>query len=469
LVRNFTEDVTPPELLLFGLDMNVGLVTLLFSEPVNVNSLNIGGLLLQSYPGANDSNVTHMLTPGVFPEFTDTQSPNGLTIVLRLGTVDLYDIQRKRSLATEVTNTYLSIENGTILDMNGLQVVAIEPNDSLRVESTMFVRDTTPPQILEFLLDVDQGRLSLTFDETVDASSLTPDMLTLLTTNDTMSLPQLTLSALSIVQDSDDPIINITLTKPDLDQLKLYEDLGTLTENTYLHLMFDAVKDNAMLMTGNEIEPVTIQASLLIDDVTPPMLISFQIDLNTGLLILNFDEPVNASSINFSAITLQNAQDADNVTSFYALTNGTVFSMNGLSITINITMEDLNEVKVRDELAVSLNSSYIRVTQDVAADMVGNQLLLPAVPLRADAITLDTNSPTLIAFGLDMNTGTVTLEFNEPVNISTINFTEITFQQAPMITPGITPVYVLTGGVLVSRENGEIVQFQLLESNLERT
>ena len=462
LVRNFTEDVTSPMLLVFGLDMDSGVVTLLFSEPVNVSSLNISGLLLQSYNGASEPNTVHTFTPGEYPEFTDTQSPNGLAIMLRLGTTDLYDIQRKRTLATETANTYISIELGAVLDMNGLQVVAIEPNNSLQVDSTLFVGDNMPPRILEFLLNVDEGLLSLTFDETVDSSSLMPGRLTLLSTNDTTTLPELRLSDVSIVQNFDDPIINITLTKPDLDQLKLYEDLGTLTENTYLHLMFDAVRDNARLPSGNAIQPVTIQASQLLSDVTPPMLTSFEIDLNTGLLILNFDEPVNASSINFESITLQNAQDADNVTSSYTLSNGTVFSMNGLSITINITTEDLNEIKVRDELAVSLNTSYIRVTRNVAADMAGNLLALPPVPLQVDTITLDTSSPTLIVFGLDMNNGTIRLEFNEPVNISTINFTEITLQQDPT---GIV-LYVLTGGMLLSVENDEVVQFQLLENDL---
>ena len=463
MVRNFTEDETQPILDSFSLDMDIGELSLTFSEPVNVESLNLTALLLQAYPGANETDSTHVLTPGLYPEFTDTQSGNGLVLTIRIGFTDLYDLQRKRFLATDNTNTFLSLDAGTVLDTNDLEVVGIPANESIPVMG--FIEDTTAPDLVSFTLDLNVGSLILTFSETVDVGSLRPDALTLFATNETMTFPQLTLSATSPVQLFDDPIVNINLTKADLDELKLFEDLGTEVENTFLHVMLNAVRDNARFVGANGILPNTIQASGVEPDITEPMLEDFDIDLNTGLLVLYFDETVNSSSIDFEAITFLNHEDDANATSFYTLTNGTVQNGDGTAITVNLTVEDLNAIKVRDDLLVSLNTSYISVMSELIADMAQNQLSPPLVNLQAQTLTLDTGGPSLVAFSLDMNLGTITLEFNEPVNISTISFVEITLAQGSVPGPNVT-FYNLQGGVPISTSNGEVFEFEILEDDL---
>ena len=465
-VRNFTEDQTKPQLIDFGLNMNDGILYLTFSEPVLVSTLNITAIVLGSYLNANTTDTMQQLTPGMFPEFTDSPSNNGVVLMLRIGYTDLYEIQRKRFLATDSNNTYLSLSFGAVLDMNRLEVEVV---DSQLVNPAEFVEDTTPPSLLEFILDVNAGQLTLMFDETVDSTSIRPDAFTFLASNDTMNPPQLTLSFQSSIQSFDDFVIVINLTKADLDELKLFENLGIVIDDTYLHLMSGAVSDNARFVGANQIEPVVIQASDVVDDDTRPMLDAFEIDLNTGLLVLYFDEPVNGSSTNFGAITFQNAEELENVTSSFTLTDGTVLSingtLNGLAITVNLTVDDLNSIKVRDNLLVSLNSSFIVVREELVNDMAGNMLSPPEGSLQAEDITLDTISPTLFLFQLDMNSGIILLEFNEPVNISTVNFTDITLQQGPSITMD-RPAYTLQGGVLLSMNNDELVRFKILPDDL---
>ena len=469
MASNYTADNVPPRLLALDLDNNLGSLTLTFSEAVNVETLNISNIVLYASQEANTSDRVEVLTPGLFPDNTDTNSSNGVEVVLRLGYADLYDIQRKRGLATERADTFLAIATGSVLDMTGNSLIGIEANESLQV--TGFIEDSTPPQLLEVLLDVNLGLLSLTFDETVSVPSISRDMIVLLAVNETQTMPEIILSATPMVEGDDDPVINITLTKPEIDELKLFTGLGTDSDNTYLHIMAGGLLDNSIhrLGGGNSIEAVTIQVLTVIPDTTRPMLEAFEIDLNSGLLFLYFDEPVNGSSINFGAITFQNAELDVNVTERFPLDNGTVEavngSLNGLMITVNLTTMNLNDIKLLNNLLVSNTTAFISVTSDLIRDMAGVPLLPPDPILQASVFVPDTNNPSLVAFGLDMNSGIVTLIFDEPVNISTLDIMEITLQQARVITTNTT-MHSLQGGMLITSSNGLIVEFSLLDSDL---
>ena len=456
VVKNFTEDMITPTLDKYRLNMNSAELYLTFSEPVNVSSLNIDGLILSEYQGANETDQYHRLSKGLYPQYTDTQSENGVIIVLRLGTFDLYDIQRKRSLATTAANSFLTIERGAVLDMNDLPV----ENNTLSLDTANFIADTTPPIVTGFELDVDEGSLSLTFDETVDAATLDPGKLTLLQSNDTTSIPFLTLSSTSTIISYDDPTLYINLTILDYHLLRLLDELGTTTSNTFIDLKNDAVRDTF----GNKIERTVFQATSVINDSTRPDLASFEVDLTTSLLILYFNEPVNVSTVDFSAITLQNNEDNTNVSASFTLTGGVVTNNNGLAVMINITTEDLNEIKLLTTLLVSLDSSFINLTENLIRDIAGNLFLPALTPLQAEKVTNDTLSPSLLQFGLDMNRGVITLEFNEPVNISTVNFSAITLQQLHTLE-GVQSLN-LSGGELVTMSNNEIVMFRISENDL---
>ena len=42
-----------------------------------------------------------------------------------------------------------------------------------------------------------------------------------------------------------------------------------------------------------------------IEDTTPPELSNFNLDMDTGIIVLSFDEPLNQSTFNFSLFTIQ--------------------------------------------------------------------------------------------------------------------------------------------------------------------
>lgn len=112
-VRSFTSDVTRPSLLLFSMNMTSGILSMTFSEPVNVASLLFSGItLLSGIPtnhGVPVSNYT--LTDGT------VVSPNGQIVVIQLSRHDLDVIIALGDLATSNTTTYLSASETTIVDM----------------------------------------------------------------------------------------------------------------------------------------------------------------------------------------------------------------------------------------------------------------------------------------------------------------------------------------------------------------
>uniref|UniRef100_A0A1X7V1F8 Uncharacterized protein n=1 Tax=Amphimedon queenslandica TaxID=400682 RepID=A0A1X7V1F8_AMPQE len=461
IANNVTEDVIEPELVHSTLDLNAGTLLLSFSEPVNVSSLNIADILLLAYPGANDSEVIHRLTPGKAPGLTSTSSQNGLEILLSFGTDDLYVIQQKYLLATQRSNSYLSLADTTVLDMNNNNLTSIPVAGAEMV--SLYIDDVLPPELLSFTLNLNNGLLSMTFDETVNASSLRPSFLAL-RPNENISTPVLVLSSMTPLQSLHWPIINITLTKMDLDTLKVHEDLGTSTADTYLHLMQGAIQDLAKSTYGNEFVATEDQAFAVFNDTTHPEAISMTVNINASMLIISFTEPIDVSEISYVDITLQNSPI--NATEVYPLTNGSTPSGDGLQVIIMLSSYDLNSIKSFSSLFVSANTSYVSFSSDAFQDMSGNPVVPrpPENPLEASSFDDDTTRPYLTQFQLDMDTGTVTLIFTETVNISSIDFSTIRLSQNSTLDDGT--VHTLRGGVLVSDEPSTVVVFNLTDDDL---
>ena len=173
MVTNYTEDRTAPVLQSFTLDMNTGYLSLFFSETVNLATLRPSHLTLQSV--ANSSSTTS--ENYTLEHTTMLGSGYATSLVLPIYTLDLDQIKFRRSLATTLENTYLSITDLTIADTKTNFVVRIPTTNALRASN--YTRDLTRPNLLSFDLDMNTGSLTLTFDETVSADTFKPTSLVL--------------------------------------------------------------------------------------------------------------------------------------------------------------------------------------------------------------------------------------------------------------------------------------------------
>ena len=480
---DYIYDNSPPQLDSFVLDVNSGEIIISFSETVRTSTLNVSGIVLQSTP-------MHYLSKGNFVRLTNTEefpggsysfSDNGSSIVVQLGSLDLNEIKRLTNLGTEPNNTFMSIDNDTIVDMVGNYNT--ETTSQAAIKATDVVSDGSEPELESFTFNLTEGQIYLTFSETVDSSTLNVDSILVQNASNTyLDRVMLQHSRGSVTESPDSTIVIVMVGRDDLNDIKRNRRLGTSTNNTFLFLNDDVIDD----MNGNPNVPIynpfALQASDVYPDEARPYLLNFTLDLNLGWLILTFDETVETASLMVDQITLQNTNNAyysdslastsgsgssmivsgDNFTSSGSgidsgsgelivididiqsrrLTAGELplesrtFSDDNPVVVIVLGENDLNEIKRLPNLATTELNTYLAITSEAVVDMNNNSIV--AIEQRnatmAERVILDENPPYLRDFHLDMDKGQLILTFNETVNASSLDPSKIvmqSFQSAP--------------------------------------
>ena len=510
MVQLFTEDSLRPRLLSFELDLDTGELILTFSETINGSSLQVEDIQIQSsrdgvpttwsltpLPASNDSTTTLMpdagsgmgsglisgsgsgsarslllgSASGLMPENDTVTSnvtiadedvfapyhsfafgPNNPILFIQLGFTDLNRIKQLTDLATSEDNTFISLTQEAFEDMNANPILPVPPLNA--TQASEFTEDTTPPQLIFFSLNLTSEILSLTFDETVNASSLNPADVVLQEREHTplvslISWYQLQAGEVVVMNDY---IIDIELDLRDLNELKRLSRIATSRNNTYLTISSELVRD----MNGNAVEEIIngrgLQVNEFSGDFIRPTLLEFHLDMDLGRLYLTFDETVNASSLDVTQITLQD--DRTNLMNRSRVLTSSSYDIFGLDdsvIAISLSDEDLNAIKAVEMLALSVEDTWIAITEELISDTSGR----PVVEIpdgnaqRAANFTPDTTRPFLLAYHFDFIVEEITLSFNEPINISTINYTTITVQDGLIADD----FYTLTGGVATAFDN----------------
>ena len=171
-------------------------------------------------------------------------------------------------------------------------------------------------------------------------------------------------------------------------------------------------------------------------DMTPPILDSFDFDVDSGELHLTFSEVVD--EIDVTEFMLQSEYDATESAVNFTLTD--YKSLTGPSLlpdgpghppqlTIELTDHDLNSVKELIGLADSPNTTFLSITNLAAEDAFGNAI----VPIDADDSlevydwTEDDTLPLLTSFNFDSNTGTLELIFDETIDVTSFDVLSVNF------------------------------------------
>ena len=455
---DFVLDETLPELLMYSLDMDRGVLLLNFSEIVNGDTLDLSAFILQNHP--NSSQATESVTL----EFTSIQG-NRENYEIDLAREDINYIKLNTSLATEFENTYLSFSNGSVTDMLDNQIVG---EDGKMVVD--FIPDTTGPVIQDFILDFGLGRIELNFSEPVDVSTFQVTSYTII--NDTIKegFLNFTLSQDSVVSGDNGDIVYINIGIEDLNNIKRIRGLATVLEDTFLTVTSTGVQD----MMSNPVQAITsenaIQASNLLPDTVGPRVTKFILDLDDGTLDLTFSETANTSSIMLNLFSIQDTQTNPNVQ--YTLTDGSFPDVNDIKITIDLSGPDLDQIKVLN-VANDESDTYLFIDDNGVADAAGN--LAVANTLKASNVIDDQSAPLLDAFELDMDEGVITLSFNEAVDIDTFILNELLLaedegdntgirfipQDSVVDNPGLRDLLI----TLTNSELNEIKRMQLCRDN----
>ena len=356
VVDSFVQDVVPPSLTCFSLDMNIGFMQLTFDDVINPRTFMPVEMMLIETSDFSTSRPENQF------QFTAGFSPsrNGFVVDFTILESDLNELKRRDGLATNYSDTFLRVLPLTIMDTGGLSATL----NVLQVCD--FIPDTTEPILTNWISDGNTGSISLLFSEAVNISSLDPTGITL--QNSETLLPDsqyFVLTGGRTFPNVTDIMFQLFFTFEDFSAIQERTDLLTDPSNSYLALERGSILDQ----TGNEVEEIlpsnAIQADLHGPDMVNPRLQYFTFDLNEGTLLLTFSESVNVSSLNASLFSLANGGDTsalDYVT--YTLTGGTAdvndteLGMMGVSdhdvvVKLALTIPDLNSIKAIPSLGTS--------------------------------------------------------------------------------------------------------------------
>ena len=150
---------------------------------------------------------------------------NSTEVYIRLNRVDTNRLKQISMIATSSANTYITVTNLTIADMNDNNNAPVEDGKGVRADN--FTDDVTAPFLLTFSLNLTSEELILTFSETVSATSI--DMSQFIFHSAPHHLPTISYRLTGrIVVTPDSPEIAVTLTRSDLNELKKYDKFAVM-------------------------------------------------------------------------------------------------------------------------------------------------------------------------------------------------------------------------------------------------
>ena len=354
----------------------------------------------------------------------------------------LKDIRSKDGLATEFSSTFLVITSGAIKDAAG------NPIDPVTFQVTEYDADLIPPEIIAYTFDLDAGNIVITFSEAVQLNTFNTSLLFL--SNSTSSDNAIQLDQ-AIASSSVNTEIIVTLTDDIVVIIKLDLNFATSSENTYIYhnaLLACDIANNC----AKEL-PLTsaINATTFINDTTSPKLLHFDLNVNDSLITLTFNEVVDAETLDIRQFTLQNMA-AKFPTVDYQLTGGKLNSTDGKVIKFFMTEGDRNEIQALDGLMELPSNTYLSITSDAIKDMSGNFVaeVRPRVAMKVSMFLMDTDNPQMTSATLDLDEGTLSLDFSESMTLANFTITDIMVVSDSTDSPSVK--YTLTDSTLSSTD-----------------
>jgi len=469
-----------------------------FAHPNSLSENAVGqvgsGIQIMQYAVSGDATFISLTTP------SSIESMNlGSTLKLKINSTDFMEINRLENLANTPDETFLIISNGTIEDMAGNPLNGIGDGSALLVNQ--YIADTTHPTVYNFTLDMNTGELVLYFDEPILSSSFDPTYimfeslqkscfyyyqsgvkLSPCSDSEWANYKTYTLTANSILKTAasasegalqpittldssgtlkeyvNNNIVTILLGDYDLNAIKNTVGLAISKETSNLQIQPAAFTD----MSGNSVNQVGgllpsfdpsitsrgLFAGDYISDVTRPVFNRFKLDMDKGLLLLNFTETIDIDnySFNVSGINLHSHPKLLKGLNFYLDANVKQIKVGteGFSnlVFIYLSTSDLNWMKVnglgkydvvRSNGHGVYNSIYITIAKGSFKDFTGNPVL-PVLDedilgVRAEKVLQlyhDVTGPILSKFFIEDSKKQLRLYFNEAVNITSIDGSKLT-------------------------------------------
>ena len=408
-IRDLFRDVTPPDIVSFGINFNLGSVNVLFTEPIQNNTFVPTALSMLSSSGASSAVVTSAL---------NVTLESVTTIKISLSTFDLNNLKiaESRGHLDMMVVSYQAAE-----DFFGNYYLG---NTELNpIPESGGVADSVPPTLIKATLNSFDGILLLSFDEVIDIASMQSTYITIASTGDSsgVSFDLTKYTALELLSDGS-LSLDMKTFRLDWAAFNAVGGMGSSPSDTYIE--YRSVSDvfGNVMVAGSVLQVLEFTA-----DTSPLRLLAFRIeDMTTYYrLELSFSKSVSLTNFNCADVKLMISNS-----SISDLIQGTTY----LDLTDGSTCTLLTSGSFAEIVDVSLPSNFFASTSGygyvdftwiiVAAGATSldasNNLLEPSNPIQ--------RGPRIRDWFIDMNTGLVTLGFTAPIPISGVfNSTNIGF------------------------------------------
>ena len=324
--------------------------------------------------------------------------------------------------------------------------------------------DRTPATLTNFDLDMNSNTLTLTFDDVIESSSVSSSSITLLNLPESYQLTSVTPVT------NNDFIVELIVSEFDIIGIKSSLNLATSKDTTFLSLLNSAFQDTSSLSI---IPADQVQVQNFVPDTTPPELLSFGLDVDSGFLILYFNEPVNVSTLMVGLLQIQDrilfASES------YVLTSNDIsVNLNLTHVTINLAdTDDLQSIKNTTLIATQPSNTFLSFPGDTIRDTFNNGIAGFTTGILQSQFLPDSASPILVAFPIfDLDSGLLTLSFSEPIVVQTLNFSA--FILTHTFTEDFSDsqnYYRLTGGICtvsISCSDSDRITFKLTDFDLNQ-
>jgi hypothetical protein len=198
------------------------------------------------------------------------------------------------------------------------------------------------------------------------------------------------------------------------------------------------------------------KVNLFKEDLTPPNLLSFDLDMSNLKLMLTFDETVKKDSVKPGQFTIQKEKTSDAVrVTLLATTEVTRSTLTSIEISLHV--DDANKIKLLDTLAQAEANTHLSFPSTAVTDMNNQPVVSYESNLAKECSTLtpDDNSPILTKVAVDMHDMTFTLTFDETIRANTLLFTKVMLDNA---ATGVTYSYPLANIGTVLTTDSTVIQ-----------
>jgi len=288
LMSHFIPDLAKPNLLSWDLNLTNGSITFVFDKVMNTTSLNPSMFRFQSSFVSGIAQVTLAdLSPVIGNQFSTI-------LTLQLGNTSVAKLQRL--LITENVS-YVCTDLEAIQDTHRNLLNQIPCENALRVSS--FTPDRVSPRLLSFGVNMSQNSavIALQFDEPIDSLQ---SVLVRFSSN----ANEWNLVSLACPNNAPSFTASCILSVEDTNLLKSFQ---TCLDPSHCHL--NVLGTEVFDVSGNVLRDTSIPTPQLgfVLDSTSPVVEVAELDLEQGVLIVSFSEPIERSSFNVTSVTIQSS------------------------------------------------------------------------------------------------------------------------------------------------------------------